>query len=103
VAAAVKEHLLQRSKQVKMGIKAAKGPKSFAAFGTKELSAFVNVQKVVMFDLTELKPLSAPLNSAALQIHQRGYHVQRQDTKTMEEKVKKVLEEHVNPIDEEEG
>jgi hypothetical protein len=102
VATTVKAHLLQRSKQVKTGIKAAKGPKSFTAFGTKELAAFVNVQKVVMFDLTELKPLSIALNSAALHNHQQEYHVQRQDTRTMEENVRKVLEEHVNPVGEEE-
>jgi hypothetical protein len=102
VATAAKAHLLQRSKQVKAGIQTTKGPKSFTAFGTKELTAFVNVQKVLMFDLTELKPLSVALNSAALQSHQQGYYIHREDTKQIQEKVKKVLEEHVNPVDEDE-
>jgi hypothetical protein len=102
VAATVKEHLLQRSKQVKIGIKSAGGHKSFTAFGTTELKAFVKVDKVVMFDLTELKPGSVALNSVALQNHQQGYHVQRKDTGQMVENVKKVLEEHVNPVDEDE-
>ena len=66
VATTVKEHILQRSRQVKTGIQATKGHKSFTAFGTQELAAFVNVQPVVMFDLTELKPLSVALNSAAV-------------------------------------
>jgi hypothetical protein len=100
VAATVKEHLLQRSKQVKTGIKSVGGRKSFTAFGTTELKAFVHVERVVMFDLTELKPGSVSLNSAALQSHQQGYHVRRKDTGQMVENVKKVLEEHVNPVDE---
>jgi hypothetical protein len=102
VAAIVKEHLLQRSKQVKAGIQSISGPKSFTAFGTKELTAFVNVSKVVMFDLTELKPGSLVLNSAALQSHQQGYHVHKTNTGLMVDNVKKVIEEHVNPVDEEE-
>ena len=83
-----------------MGIKSMNGPKSFAAFGTKELTAFTNVQKVVMFDLTELKPRSVALNSAALQSHQQGYYIKKTDTGLIVENVKKVLEEHVNPVDE---
>jgi hypothetical protein len=93
--------MLKASKQVKAGIKSARGPKSYNVFGMKELTAFLNVQKVVMFDLTELKPLSVALNSAALHIHQEGYHLQKRDTSLMVENVKKVLEEHVNPVDEE--
>lgn len=75
VAATVKEHLLQRSKQVKTGIMSMGGHKSFTAFGTRELAIFANVEKMIMFDLTELKPGSVALNSAAWQSHQQGYHV----------------------------
>lgn len=102
VAVTVKEHLLQRSKQVKTGIKSLPGPKSFTAFGTGELTSFVNVSKVVIFDLTELKPGSVALNSAALQSHQQGYHVHKKNTGLLVENVKRVIEEHVNPVDEEE-
>jgi len=102
VATTVKEHLLQRSKQVKAGIQSTSGPKSFTAFGTTELTTFVNVSKVVMFDLTELKPGSVALNTAALQSHQQGYHVHKTNTGQMVENVKKVIEEHVNPVDEDE-
>lgn len=102
VANTVKEHILQRSKQVKTGIKAANGPKSFTAFGMKELAAFVNVQAVSLFDLTELKPLSIALNSAALQSHQQGYHAHRQGTMVMEDGAKKMISEMVNPVDEDE-
>jgi hypothetical protein len=103
VAITVKEHILQRSKQVKTGIKSMSGPKSFTAFGSKELAAFINVQKVVMFDLTELKPGSVALKTAALQSHQQGYYTKKTDTGLMVENVKKVLEEHVNPVDEAEA
>jgi len=100
VATTVKEHILQRSRQVKTGIQATRGHKSFTAFGTQELTAFVNVQRVVMFDLTELKPLSVALNSAALQSHLQGYHVHQQTTMQMEDGAKKLLSTMVNPVDE---
>jgi hypothetical protein len=77
VATTVKERILQRSKQVKAGIQAAKGHKSFTAFGMQELAAFVHVQPVVMFDLTELKSLSVALDSAALQSSQQVNHLIR--------------------------
>ena len=98
----MKEHILQRSKQVKTGIKAANGPKSFTAFGMKELAAFVNVQAVNLFDLTELKSLSVALNGAALHSHQQGYHAHRQGTMKMENGAKKMISEMVNPVDEDE-
>jgi hypothetical protein len=99
VATTIKEHILQRSKQVKAGIQATKGHKSFTAFGTQELAAFVQVQPV-MFDLTELKPLSVALNGAALQSSQQGYHVHRQTTMQMEDRAKTMLSSMVNPVDE---
>jgi hypothetical protein len=100
VANTVKEHIIHRSKQVKTGIQATKGHKSFTAFGTQELAAFVHVQPVVMFDLTELKPVSVALNSAALQSSQQGYHIHRQTTIQMEDGAKKMLSNMVNPVDE---
>lgn len=100
VATTVKEHILQRSKQVKTGIKATKGSKSFTAFGSQELAAFANVQAVTMFDLTELKPLSVALNSAALQSSQQGYSVLRRTTTQLEDFAKKKLVDMVNPVDE---
>lgn len=99
VATTVKEHIVQRSRQVKTGIQAAKGHKSFTVFGTQELAAFINVQPV-MFDLTELQPLSVALNGAALQTYQQGYHVQRQTTTQLENGAKKILSTMVNPVDE---
>lgn len=102
VATTVKAHVLQRSKQVKTGIQTTAGPKSFTAFGTKELTAFVNVQTIVMFDLTDLKPLSVALNGAALQSHQQGYHAHRQSTMQMENVAKNILSTMVNPVDENE-
>jgi hypothetical protein len=100
VATTVKEHILQRSKQVKTGIQAMKGHKSFTAFGTRELTAFANVQLVTMFDLTELQPVSVALNGATLQSYQRGYHVLQQTTMQLEDGAKKVLRTMVNPVDE---
>jgi hypothetical protein len=102
VAATVKEHMLQRSKQVKAGIKATRGHKSFTAFGTQELATFSHVQSVVYFDLTELKPLSVALDGAALKSSQQGYSVHRQNTLKMEDRAKQMLTNMVNPVDEEE-
>jgi hypothetical protein len=99
MATTVKENILQRSKQVKTGIKATNGHKSFTAFGMQELAAFVHVQHVVMFDLTELKPLSVALNGAALQSSQQGYHVHRQTTLQMEDGANNMLSNMVNPVD----
>jgi transcriptional/translational regulatory protein YebC/TACO1 len=100
VTTTVKERILQRSKQVKAGIQATKGHKSFTAFGMQELAAFAHVQHIVMFDLTELKPLSVALNNAALQSSRQGYHVRRQTTMEMEDRAKEMLSNMVNPVDE---
>ena len=100
VANTVKRHVLQRSRQVKTGIQATNGHKSFTAFGTEELAAFVSVQRVIMFDLTELNPLSVALNGAALQSHQHGYHVHRRTTMEMEGEAKEILSTMVNPVNE---
>lgn len=100
VAGTVKEHVLQRSKQVKVGIKAIKGHKSFTTFGMQELAAFIHVQAVDRFDLTELQPVSVALNSAALQSSQEGYRVHRQSMMQMEKASKKMLVDMVNPVDE---
>ncbi|KAE8447503.1 hypothetical protein EG329_010633 [Mollisiaceae sp. DMI_Dod_QoI] len=102
VAATVKAHMLQRSQQVKTGIKSAQGHKNFTAFGMRELTSFVGIQTVVMIDLTELKPLSIALNSLALQNHQQGYRAHRQGTMQMEDGAKKMIKTMVNPVDEEE-
>jgi hypothetical protein len=99
VATTLKKHIIQRSRQVKTGIQATNGHKSFTAFGTQELAAFVNVQPVVMYDLTELKPRSVALNSAELQSHEQEYHVHRRSTMQMEEGAKKMLKTMVNPVD----
>jgi hypothetical protein len=99
VAPTLKEHIIQRSRQVKTGIQATNGHKSFTAFGMRELAAFVNVQHVDMYDLTELKPLSVALSSGELQRHEQVYHVHRQGTMQMEEGAKKMLKDMVNPVD----
>jgi hypothetical protein len=100
VATKVKNDILQRSKQVKTGIRGTRGHKSFTAFGTQELEAFVNVRSVGMFDLTELKPLSIALNGAALHSHQEAYQLHRRATTDMEVEAKRVLSSMVNPVDE---
>jgi hypothetical protein len=100
VATTAKEHIIQRSQQVKTGIQATGGQKSFTAFGMQELTTFVNVRSVAMFDLTELKPLSIALNGAALQSHQQGYRIHRHSTMQMEDGAKKMLGNMVNPADE---
>ena len=77
-------------------------PKSFTAFGTRALAAFVSVEKVVMFDLTELKAGSVAMSSEALQSHQEGCRVHKTSTGVMVENVKRIIVEHVSPVDEEE-
>jgi hypothetical protein len=94
VAATVKEHLLQRSKAGEDWHHEYGWAESFAIFGSRELAVFVKVEKVVMFDPTELKLKrgSVALKSAALQSHQEGYHVESKNAGQMVDNVKKVLE-----------
>ena len=79
------------------------GKKPSRPLVSRELAVFLKVEKVIMFDLTDLrlKPGIVALHSAALQGHQQGYHFERKKTGQMVENVKKVLEEHVNLVDDE--
>ncbi|KAF8855606.1 hypothetical protein BDZ45DRAFT_804902 [Acephala macrosclerotiorum] len=100
VAATVKSHMLQRSKQVKEGIKRGSGHKSFTNFGIGELTSFAGTKDVIVVDLTEVKAGSMALDGKALVGHQEGYRVQRQGTIKLEGVAKGVLRDIVNPVEE---
>jgi len=101
VAATVKEHVLQRSKQVKKGIRAQGGKKQFDGFGRAELALFVGTNTVKFQSLAEVNPLSVALNAAALDSHVQTYRIHRRNTTDMERGAKTMLTEMVNPTDDE--
>jgi hypothetical protein len=63
------------------------GKKPSRPLVSRELAVFLKVEKVIMFDLTDLrlKPGIVALHSAALQGHQQGYHFERKKTGQMVE------------------
>ena len=105
VAATVKEHVLQRSGQVKTGIQAqrAGGPKSFEKFGHSELTAFTSMSAIEVYDLTALQPVSIAMNLTTLDGHQNAFHVHRQATETLTTHAKMQINDMVNAVDEEDG
>ena len=101
VAVAVKSHMLQRSKQVKMGIKTLKSPhKSFTNFGLGELTVLSGMENPMMVDLTEVKGGSEALDVKTLTNHKEGNRIHRNETLRMESEAKKQITEMVNPVDE---
>ncbi|KAK3390619.1 hypothetical protein B0H63DRAFT_557564 [Podospora didyma] len=101
VAATAKDHVLQRSKQVKAGIRASGGKKCFENFGKSELGGLVggvDAKQITLLDLTELNPASKALDASALNTHVQDYHLHRQTTKHLEMSAKARLVEMVNPV-----
>lgn len=103
VSASVKDHVLQRSKQVKTGIRGLRGKKRFEAFGWAELATFSGASGVTIVDLAELCPLSISMDSAAVNTHVGTYHNDRKNTMDREKDAKLLLNSMVNPTDEEES
>jgi hypothetical protein len=101
VAATVKEHILQRSKQVKAGIRAQKGKRRFDGFGQVELAAFAGTSMVKIVDLAALSPGCAALNATALDSYVNTYRLHRRTTQDLEHGVRSMLREMVNPVDNE--
>ena len=101
IATAVKEHVLQRSKQVKTGIRAQKGKRRFDGFGQTELASFAGTGTVKIVNLAELSPGSATLNATALDSYVNTYRLHRQTTQDLERGVQNMLKDMVNPVDNE--
>jgi hypothetical protein len=99
ISGPIKDHVLQRSKQVKAGIRAAGGKKSFAAFGRKELAAFAGTP-FNFVDMTEMKDGSLALTAAVVDVNVRLYAAEKQYAEGLERDAKKMLLEMVNPVDE---
>jgi hypothetical protein len=104
VATTVKEHVVQRSKKVKTGIRSKKGKKSFFAYGQTELQSFAgltsNIGPLVIQDLIELNPNSASMTSASLASHVEGYNIHHNNAYQLETHAKGFLGTIVNPVDE---
>jgi len=102
-AAAIKKDVLQRSKQVKSGIRGCGGPKCFFDFGKAELAGFlgggVDAKQLVLVDLTELSPASKALDVAALSAQVQEYNLHSQRTAYLEMSAKEKLVVMVNPVD----
>jgi hypothetical protein len=99
LAISVKDHVLQRSKQVKDGIRIQGGPKNFIRFGQSELGAFASMTSVTVHDLTALQPVSTAMNSHQLGQHRSQYHVHRETTETLKTHAKTQIQEMVNVVD----
>lgn len=100
VAGPVKDHVLQRSKQVKAGIKAVGGKKNFDGFGRAELAAFAGTAFNYM-DLTEVCAGSVALKQAQVDGMVRTHQMERKNTTDWETVAKNMLREMVNPVEEE--
>jgi hypothetical protein len=105
VEASVKDHVIQRSKQVKTAIKTSKGKKSFDRFGQAELATYSGLKSDIgplkIQDLTIWNPLSCFMNSASLNNHVGRYHMHRLNTTDLEGHAENLLSGIVNPPDEE--
>ncbi|KAF2738548.1 hypothetical protein EJ04DRAFT_573709 [Polyplosphaeria fusca] len=99
VAGSIKDHVLQRSKQVKAGIRAAGGKKSFAAFGREELAAFAGT-RFNFVDMTEIKDGSLALAAAVVDGNMKLRASEKQYADGLERDAKKMLVDMVNPVDE---
>lgn len=95
--------MLARSKQVKTGIRANRGPKRFSDFGKAELAALVGAegasQMPSMVDLSEVEPNSKALGVAELQEHAQDGEMRGQRMRYLEGAAKEKLEVMVNPVD----
>jgi hypothetical protein len=103
VATTVKDHVVQRSKRVKAGIRTKSGKKRFDEFGQGELASFAGMTAIGnlgVLDLAQVNPLSVALNSAALENYVKSYHLNRRNTADMEDSAKAILVDMVNPTDE---
>ena len=100
VTGTVKKNLLERSKQVKSGIRGVGGMKRFQGFGMLELATFAGSGTFRIADLTELCPLSKALVSDAVDAHVRTYHTDRKNTMDWEKHAKETITSMVNPVDE---
>lgn len=98
-AGPVKEHMLQRSKLVKTGIRKAGGKKNFEIFGRSELATHAGTAFNFM-DLTDIYTGSVALAQAQVNGLVSTYQVERKNTTDWEVLAKAQLVEMVNPVDE---
>ncbi|KAH7356021.1 hypothetical protein BKA66DRAFT_256362 [Pyrenochaeta sp. MPI-SDFR-AT-0127] len=101
ISSSVKDHVLQRSKLVKNGIRGLRGKKRFEDYGWVELAAFAGTGPATVVDLTELCPSSVALDSTAVDSHVSTYHNDRKNTMDWEKDAKIMITSMVNPVDEE--
>ncbi|KAF2259610.1 hypothetical protein CC78DRAFT_56977 [Lojkania enalia] len=99
ISGPVKDHVMQRSKQVKTGIRATKGKKSFAGFARTELATFAGTP-FNFVDLTEAKESSEALTSAVANQNFSTWQMEKKNTQDWERVAKTMLTEMVNPVDE---
>jgi len=99
----LKKEMLTRSKQVKTGIRANRGPKRFFDYGKTELAALVGAegasQMPGMVDLSEVEPNSKGMGVADLQAYAQDGEMRGQKMRYLEGAAKEKLEVMVNPVD----
>ena len=117
VAMVLKEHVLQRSAQVKAGVRAVvkiRGPHATAAsqksrqlrfdngFGQGELARLAGAEQNLegaMVDLTELKPDSVAFSSGAYESHVETWSAGQKRTEELEKGARAMLSSMVSPED----
>lgn len=85
---------------MKNGIQSIGGKKCFEGFGRAELASFVDFGSPALIDLTELCPLSVALDTGAVDIHVRTYHIDRKTTMDLEKHAIDMITPMVNPKEE---
>ncbi|KAK3319584.1 hypothetical protein B0T19DRAFT_478693 [Cercophora scortea] len=103
VAAAVRQAVMQRSVQVKAGIRASRGGggshKSFDRFGQTEVAAFASVSGVMVHDLTALQPVSTSMNKTQVDQHRHNHWAKQHMVGTLKTHAETQLKEMVNAED----
>ncbi|KAK3688012.1 hypothetical protein B0T22DRAFT_489779 [Podospora appendiculata] len=103
VAAAVRQAVMQRSGQVKAGIRASHrgggGHKNFDRFGQAEVAGFASVSGVVVHDLTALQPVSRSMNKTQVDRRRRSHWANQHMMGTLNTRAETQLKEMVNAED----
>jgi len=91
--------MLQRSQQVKSGIRLVGGKKRFDGFGRAEVATFAGVPSPTFVDLVDLCPASVALSATSFIAQNNTYQQDQMKTTSLEHEAKKFLQVIVNPVD----
>ncbi|ORY18621.1 hypothetical protein BCR34DRAFT_582903 [Clohesyomyces aquaticus] len=99
VAGTAKSHLLQRSKQVKAGIRAKGGKKRYQDFGLTEVAAFAGTTGATVVELVDVFSGSVALDQKMLDAMCGTWQSECRNREAWEGGAKMMLKQMVNPVD----